>query len=122
MDDIGRDYVVLGLAVGELEEGVVDSYYGPPELKSEAVARKSTANQLVGDIAALRQRVGEADIDAQRARWLDKQLIGLETLARKLDGEEFDYVREVELCFDASPTATPPEAYAEARRRLDLEA
>ncbi len=119
MDDIGRDYIVLGLGVGELEEGVVDSYYGPAELKAEAVARKATANQLVGEIAALRDRVGSSDIDAQRARWLDRQLIGLETIARKLDGEEFDYVREVELCFDASPTATPPEAYAELRRQLD---
>jgi len=119
MDDIGRDYVVLGLAVGELEEGVVDSYFGPPELREEAVAREASANELVGDIAALRERVNTPDIDAQRARWLDRQLIGLETLARKLDGEDFDYVTEVELCFDASPTATPPEAYAELRRRLD---
>ena len=119
MDDIGREYVVLGLAVGELEEGVVDSYYGPPELKTEALGRKATAHQLVGDIAELRKRVADGDVDAQRARWLDRQLIGLETIARKLDGEEFDYVREVELCFDATPTATPPEAYAELRRRLD---
>jgi hypothetical protein len=119
MDDIGREYVVLGLAVGELEEGIVDSYFGPPELKAEALARKATANQLVTDIADLRRRVGEADIDAQRALWLDRQLIGLETLARKLDGEDFGYVREVELCFDATPTQTPAETYAEVRRRLD---
>src|SRR5687767_5871716 len=116
MDDIGREYVILGLGAGELEAGVVDSYFGPPELRAEALARKATAGQLVGKIAALRERVGSADIDAQRARWLDRQLVGLETLARKLDGEDFDYVREVELCFDATPTATPPETYAEVRR------
>jgi hypothetical protein len=119
MDDIGREYVILGLGVGELEEGVVDSYFGPPDLRDEAIARKATASQLVGEIAALRERVGSADTDAQRARWLDRQLVGLETIARKLDGEDFDYVREVELCFDATPTATPRETYAEVRRRLD---
>ena len=26
-----------GLALGELEEGIVDSYYGPKELREEAV-------------------------------------------------------------------------------------
>jgi hypothetical protein len=119
MDEIGREYVVLGLAVGELEEGVVDSYFGPQELRAEAVARQATPQQLVGDLAALRDRVNAAEIDAQRARWFDRQLVGLETIARKLGGEEIDYVTEVELCFDAPPTATPPEAYAEVRRRLD---
>ena len=43
MDEIGRDYVVLGLAVGELEEGVVDSYYGPRELREEALRAASDA-------------------------------------------------------------------------------
>ena len=113
MDEIGREYVVLGLAVGELEEGVVDSYYGPKELREEAVGRKATPQQLVGDLETLRERVNSADIDKQRARWLDRQLVGLHTIARKLAGEEIDYVTEVELCFDASPTATPPESYAE---------
>ena len=116
MDDIGREYVVLGLAVGELQEGVVDSYFGPEELREEAVASKASANKLVKDIAALRERARAADIDAQRARWLDRQLIGLGTIARKLDGEDFDYVTEVELCFDATPTATPSETYAEVLR------
>ena len=119
MDEIGREYVVLGLAVGELEEGVVDSYYGPKELREGAVARQATPQQLVGDLAALRERVSGADIDSQRARWLDRQLVGLHTICRKLAGEEIDYITEVELCFDAAPTATPPEAYAELRRRLD---
>src|SRR6188768_3625200 len=119
MDDIGREYVVLGLAVGELEEGVVDSYFGPKELREEAVARRATAQELVDDLAALRDRVAGADIDPQRGRYLDRQLVGLHTIARKLAGEEIDYVTEVELCFDAAPTATPREAYAELRRRLD---
>jgi hypothetical protein len=119
VDEIGREYVVLGLGVGELEEGIVDSYFGPPELREEAVSRNATASQLVGEIADLRKRVESAEMDAQRGRWLDRQLVGLETIARKLDGEDFDYVREVELCFDASPTATPREAYAELRRQLD---
>ena len=33
MDDIARDYLLLALSVGELEEGIVDAYYGPPELR-----------------------------------------------------------------------------------------
>ncbi len=119
MDEVGREYVVLGLAVGELEEGIVDSYYGPQELRAEATAREATPQQLVTDLATLRERVSGAGIDPQRALYMDRQLVGLETICRKLAGEDIDYVTEVELCFDATPTATPPEAYAELRRRLD---
>ncbi len=59
------------------------------------------------------------DPDAQRALWLDRQLVALETLARRLGGEEMEYLDEVENCFGARPTPTAPEVYAAAHRALD---
>ena len=119
MDAIARDYLLLALSVGELQDGIVDSYYGPPEIRAEAVARRATAAQLAADADGLRKRVLDEVDDEQRRRWLDRQLIGLETICRTLDGETIPYAQEVELCFDAPPTRTSPETYAQVRRDLD---
>lgn len=118
MDEIGRDYLLLALSVGELEDGVVDSYYGPSELRERARARRASADVLVTEAAMLRSRVA-AELSGQRQRWLDRQLLGLETLARRLAGEEIPYLAEVERCFDARPERTPAEQYAQLRRDLD---
>jgi hypothetical protein len=119
MDDVARDYLVLALSVGELEEGIVDSYYGPPELRDRAVSRGPTAPQLAQEARALRERVTRDVEDAQRRRWLDRQLVALETLARRIAGEELSYVEEVTRCFDAPPERTPSRVYAQVRRELD---
>ena len=119
MDEIARNYLLLALSMGELEEGIVDAYYGPPELRQQAAERDATAAELAAEAAALRERVaGEVD-DEQRGRWLDRQLLGLETIARTLDGEQLPYADEVERCFDAPPTRTPSTVYERVRSELD---
>ena len=118
MDDFAREYLLIGLSLGELEDGIVDSYFGPPEVKQQALDDKAVPGDLVARSAALRARLDEVT-DAQRARWLDRQLIATETLARQLNGEEIPYRELVERCFDASPQATPQEEYATARHDLE---
>ena len=119
MDEIARDYLKVALSMGELEEGIVDAYYGPSELREQAAQRGATAADLAMEAAALRERVaGEVD-DEQRRRWLDRQLVGLETIARTLDGETLPYEVEVERCFDAPPTRTPSAVYERVRSELD---
>jgi hypothetical protein len=105
--------------VGELQEGIVDAYYGPPELSQQAAATNLDAAALATQAAALRARLGDATEDAQRKEWLDRQLIGLETLCRRLGGEELPYMVEVERCFDAVAEPTPLEDYGRVRVELD---
>ncbi len=119
LDDIGRSYLVLALWGGELEEGYVDSYYGPPELRDEARSRTGGPRQLLREVESLRARLDTEVADPQRRRWLDRQLVAMQTLARRLDGDQIPYIEEVELCFDARPEATPPGTYSELRERLD---
>ena len=110
---------MLALWGGELEEGYVDSDYGPPELRDEARARTGGPRQLLSEARALQSRLESEVADPQRRRWLDRQLIAMQTLARRLDGDQIPYLDEVALCFDARPETTPPEAYSELRKRLD---
>lgn len=118
MDDVAHEYLLIGLSLGELQDGVVDAYFGPPDVKQQARAEKATAADLAKRSVALRARVDEVE-DAQRARWLDRQLIGTETIARQLDGEEFPYEQLVERCFDAAPKRTPADEYARVRDELE---
>jgi hypothetical protein len=118
MDDLARDYLILALTIGRLEDGIVDAYYGPAEIRAQADAHDPSATQQVRAAARLRERAA-ADPDPQRARWLDRQLTALETLARRLAGEQMDYLDEVERCFDARPAATPPDIYRRAHDDLD---
>jgi hypothetical protein len=118
MDDLARDYLLVALGVGRLQDGIVDAYYGPPELTAEAEARAVGTADLIAEAARVRDRAA-TDPDPQRALWLDRQLVALETLARRIGGEEMDYLDEVEWCFDARPTATPPGEYAAVHGQLD---
>ena len=106
-----EDYIRLGLRLGRHVEGLVDSYYGPSELKEEVDAeplREPPA--LVADAERLLE---ELDGDDQRTRWCRAQLVGLQTVARKLTGEELSFGDEVERCYGVRPRRTS-EAVLEA--------
>ncbi|HWH37277.1 MAG TPA: hypothetical protein VNT28_05805 [Candidatus Limnocylindrales bacterium] len=118
MDDLARQYVLLALAAGTHYEGIVDAYYGPSELRAEAQARAGTPATIAVAAATLRERLTGA-VEPQRRRWLHRQLVALETIMRRLAGDELDYLEEVELCFDARPERTPEHVYDEAHRLLD---
>ena len=75
MDDIAREYLLIALAIDEIEHGIVDSYYGPPELRHQAKSGNDGAAALAGRAVALRKRVSEETDDKQRALWLDRQLL-----------------------------------------------
>jgi len=118
MDEVAREYLLIGLSLGELEDGIVDAYFGLPDIRQQARDDKAAPVELVARAAALRARLTDVT-DAQRARWLDRQLIALETIARQLDGQEIPYRELVELCFDAAPEPTPPDEYVLARQELE---
>ena len=40
MDDVAREYLLIGLSLGELQDGVVDAYFGPTEVKQQALAEQ----------------------------------------------------------------------------------
>lgn len=119
MDAIAREYLLIALAIDAIEPGIVDSYYGPPEIRDEAKGGNYDAAALVRRAAALRTRLSHETGDTHRVRWLDRQLLGLETIARRLAGDQLPYLMEVERCFDAAPEPTPPEDYTRTRSELD---
>jgi hypothetical protein len=107
-----EDYIRFGLRLGRHVDGLVDAYYGPPELKEEV------------DSEPLREPAGLVEDGAQLLEstegWLRAQVVGLETVARKLAGEEIPYSDEVERCYGVRPQRVPESEFEAAHRELDV--
>jgi hypothetical protein len=121
-DDVVERYLLVGLRLGRYLDGLVDAYYGPPELAARAAADPARSlGELQFDIdeLILELDAGGGPHVPQRRRWLRAQLEGLRTTARKLAGETVRYVDEVEQCYGVRPRMADEEAIESAHRRLD---
>jgi hypothetical protein len=127
-------YLTLGLRLGRHIDGMVDAYYGPPELAAAVGAEPvHPPEQLVAEARALLTAIdgggvldsspsgpttGEGAAPARR-HWLRAQVIGLMTTARKEAGESISYADEVEACYGVRPTRVEEDVLRDAHRRLD---
>lgn len=113
-------YLELCLRLGRHVDGLVDAYYGPAAIAARVEAEPLRApGDLAADAAWLLESLEEDDLDEQRRRWLRAQLVGLETVARRLGGEEIAYEDEVERCYGVRPQRVPEEEFEGAHAELD---
>ena len=117
-------YLELGLRLGRLLDGLVDAYYGPPELARRVEAEPAPdPAKLAADarrlIADLDSGAGGDDIDAHRRRWIRGQVRGLLVTAHRFAGESIGFVDEVEQCYGVRPTRVDDDEIADAQRRID---
>jgi hypothetical protein len=105
-------YLRLGLQLGRHVDGIVDSYFGPPELAA-AVEAEPPVDPWVLVSAA------EALHDELDDGWLRDQVAGLRTYAGGLAGESGSYADEVEGCYGVRPTHTDEAVFTAAHERLE---
>jgi len=119
--DLVERYLELGLRLGRHVDGLVDAYFGPPELQARVNAEEPRpAPSLVADADALLAELREdCELDATRRAWLDDQLSAVATYARVLAGEELAYADEVERCFGVRPHRVPESTFQAAHAALD---
>jgi hypothetical protein len=119
-DPVAREYLLLALRLDQHLPGLVDAYYGPRDLKARVdMENLRPPSLLAADARALRDRVGTEVAQPDRRRWLDRQLVALETLAARRGGEEIPYEAEVARCFDAAPAPHSPGWLGEVHRDLE---
>lgn len=119
-DPVAREYILLALRLDQRIAGLVDGYFGPADLKAlvDTEQLRSPAS-LVEDALALRARLSADVEEPDRRRWLNAQLVALETQARALAGDELPYLEHVTACFDHRPTRTPEAVFEAAAADLD---
>ncbi len=113
-DPIARDYLLLALRLGRLLPGLVDTYFGPAELKAlvDAEAPRTPA-RLREEASAFDARLSSDVEEPDRRRWLQAQLVALEAQALMLAGDPLPYSDYVSCLFDIAPERTS-EAIFEA--------
>jgi hypothetical protein len=108
----GERYLELGLRLGRHVDGLVDSYYGPSELKQQVDAEDLVPPEtLAGDADSLLRELPDG--------WLRDQVHGLATYARVLAGEPISYSDEVEACYGVRPERFDENVYRAAHEQLD---
>ena len=105
-------YLVLGLRLGKHVEGLVDAYYGPPELREQVDAEETIeAAQLAADADGLRAELEDG--------WLADQVHACATYARVLAGDPISYRDEVEGCYGVRPERVADSVYEDVHATLD---
>jgi hypothetical protein len=125
-----EEYLRLGQRLGRHIDGMVDAYYGPPELAAAVAAEPVVPpDRLVADARALLAALAAgAPLDGSvvedssapaRRHWISAQVVGLATTCAKLAGESIGYADEVEACYGVRPTRVDEEVLVGAHRRLE---
>ncbi len=120
-------YLVLGLRLGRVLDGLVDAYYGPPELARQVAAEPAPApsalateaRRLLADLDAGADEHDGEKLAPARGSWLRAQVVGLHTTARRLGGTTIGYVEEVQRCYGVTPRRVPEDELAAAHAALD---
>ena len=105
-------YLRLGLQLGRHVDGIVDAYFGPPELAAAVGAEAPVEPRaLLSAAEVLLEELGDG--------WLRDQVVGLHTYAGVLAGDSGSYADEVEGCYGVRPTHTDEEVFRAAHEDLD---
>ncbi len=105
-------YLRLALRLGRHDDGIVDAYFGPPELAAEAEAAPPVELPVL--IAE-----AEALLDELADGWIRDQVVALRTYAGVLAGESWTYADEVQACYGVRPEFTPESVFVSAHEQLD---
>jgi hypothetical protein len=105
-------YLRLGLQLGRYDDGIVDAYFGPPELTAAVGAEPPVEPRELVSAA-------EALLDDLEDGWLRDQVVGLRTYAGVLAGEPISYADEVEGCYGVRPTHTDEAVFRAAHEELE---
>ncbi|UCC21039.1 MAG: hypothetical protein JSV62_07105 [Promethearchaeota archaeon] len=104
LDDFTKCYLCLGLRINQHINGYVEHYYGPSEFKDLIKAEgKVSPIKLIQDCKNLICQLKEQGFEEKRQRFLEKTLVGIQTILRILNGEKIPYLEQVEKLFDFKP-------------------
>jgi hypothetical protein len=111
-EDLAERYIRLGLRLGRHVDGLVDAYYGPPELKAAIDAAPPVdPRTLVTDADDLLDELDDG--------WLRDQVAGLRAYAGVLAGEARSFADEAEGCFGVRPVHTDESLFEAAHEQLE---
>ncbi len=125
LNPMAEQYVRLSLEIGTHEDGYIDSYYGPPEWKTEAEAHPRDIAALKTAVDALHAQIETAEQQAhdplvkRRARALAAYVASARFRLDMMSGTRVPFVQEAQKLFDLTPEILPLEHYDPIIARLE---
>jgi hypothetical protein len=110
MNRIAEFYVKLVLAVGQHDTDYVDAFYGSPEWRTEAEAKKRPLSEIRSEAEALIAELGAgpaegSEIERLRHQYLRRQLQAMVSRIDMLSGKKLSFDEESKALYDAvAPT------------------
>lgn len=117
LNEIADAYVKLSLEIGTHEDGYIDAYYGPAEIKTAAEAAPRDKDALLAATRALSLQLETAarrlsdPMERRRAASLRAQLRAAETRLLMMQGTRFTFADEAERLFGIRPRLKPLASY-----------
>lgn len=126
LNDLARQYVGLGLTIGQYDKDFVDAYYGPdslrPKTPKQAVFPKDSLLAAVDQlISELKKNMGEQTNDTLRSRanWMMYQLTAFGRRIKIFSGETASFDEESKDLFGVTAPSYPEKYYQSLVARLD---
>lgn len=121
MQNIARDYILLAFAIDQYLPGYIDAYFGPEDVRTEAMTRgKLPLPALVTEAERLTQAIESGGLEIQRSEFLTAQVAAMRATLGLLSGQQLPLAREVELLYGLAPAWMEEDLFAEAHHQLEL--
>ena len=118
-DSVAREFLLLALRLDRLAPGLVESYFGPPELRALVDQELPVPAIHLGRAASgLQSGLASSIPEFDRRRWFAAQLVALEAQALKLAGDPLAYSDYVSCCFEFLPEHLPESVFDAAADEL----
>ena len=125
MDRVAESYVKLVLAVGQHDPDYVDAYYGPPEWRTEAEAKKrpladlrAEAESLLGEFQAF-PPASDDEVVRLRHQYLVRQLQSMLARIDMLSGKRLTFDEESRALYDAEAPRNSEEHFQKILDQLE---
>ena len=124
INHIAAEYVKLAFQVGRYDKNYVDAYFGPPQLKKEALAEEKTLEDITQSIETLLKKcavlpeASEGDMLRIRRKNLMRMLQSMKSRVDFLSGTGFTFDEESQALYGAVSPRLPQSHYDKLLAKL----
>jgi hypothetical protein len=120
LDTLSHAYVTLAFGIERHVAGFVDAYFGPDEVKQEALTGEPVPPaDLLAQARDLQDRIQARSYPEQRKGYLAAQVRAMIATCRQIAGDPLPYRDEVRDSFDIEPDHTSETIFDQAIAELD---
>ena len=125
---VAEQYVKLVLAVGQHDADYVDAFYGPPEWRKEAEAKKAALADIDAQAAAVEAEIPkiivkpnprDAEMWTLRRQYLQRQLAAMRSRIAMLQGKKLTFDEESRALYDAVAPTIPTSEFDAVLKQLE---